>query len=94
MDDVDGVRLDCFELGAEYELGNSLAALFLAEGWAEPVPLDAPQPSLPFSEADPYLPHVLKTTDEPPNLTRETHPPFVERLDRAADYGFRRKPRR
>ena len=34
---IDGVRLDCFEPGLEYELGGSLAALFFAEGWAEPL---------------------------------------------------------
>src|SRR5258708_3286675 len=34
---IDGVRLDHFEAGVEYELGGSLAALFLAEGWAGPV---------------------------------------------------------
>jgi hypothetical protein len=92
IESVDGVRLDCFELGGEYEVGNSLGALFLAEGWAEPMPLDSPQPSLPFSESDAYLPNVSKT-DEPPNLIRESHPPFLEHLDRAADYQFRRKPR-
>lgn len=92
IESMDGVRLDCFEVGSEYEVGNNIGALFLAEGWAEPVPLDSPQPSLPFSESDPYLPHELKN-DEPPNLVRETHPPFVEQLGHAADFQFRRKPR-
>jgi hypothetical protein len=35
--DVDGIRLDMFVPGCSYELSNSLGALFLAEGWAEPV---------------------------------------------------------
>jgi len=36
--DLDGVTLDYFEPGHEYELGSTLAAVFLSEGWAEPVP--------------------------------------------------------
>ena len=34
---IDGVRLDRFETGFEYELGPTLGALFCAEGWAEPL---------------------------------------------------------
>jgi hypothetical protein len=30
--EVDGIALDNFEVGGEYEVGNSLAALLLAEG--------------------------------------------------------------
>jgi hypothetical protein len=51
---VDGIRLDCFAVGAEYEVGNSIGALFLAEGWAEPIPLDFPTPPEPFGESDPF----------------------------------------
>lgn len=39
---IEGLRLDQFEPGLTYELGNTLGALFLAEGWAEPVALDEP----------------------------------------------------
>jgi hypothetical protein len=35
--DVDGIAVDTFEVGSEYEVGPSLGALFLAERWAEPV---------------------------------------------------------
>lgn len=35
--DVDGIAVDAFEVGREYEVGPSLGALFLAERWAEPV---------------------------------------------------------
>jgi hypothetical protein len=35
--DVDGITVDAFEVGREYEVGPSLGALFLAERWAEPV---------------------------------------------------------
>ena len=34
---IDGIRLDVFEVGHEYEVGNLLGAVMLAEGWAEPV---------------------------------------------------------
>jgi hypothetical protein len=34
--DVDGIALDTFEVGQEYDVGSRLGALFLAEGWAEP----------------------------------------------------------
>jgi hypothetical protein len=37
---VDGIAVDAFEVGREYEVGPSLGALFLAERWAEPVTAD------------------------------------------------------
>jgi len=52
--EIDGIRLDCFEVGVEYEVGNTVAALLLVERWAEPVPLDAPPRVLPFSAADEF----------------------------------------
>ena len=36
IDTVDGIDLRRFVAGRKYELGYSLGALFLAEGWAEP----------------------------------------------------------
>ena len=35
--DVDGIALDSFEVGMEYDVGSRMGALLLAEGWAEPV---------------------------------------------------------
>ena len=89
---VDGIRLDHFVVGREYEVGNSVGALLLAEGWAEPVALDAPRPVVPFSENDPYD-HSVLYRDEPPNLSRENRPPYLDR-DLAADFNFRRRSRR
>jgi hypothetical protein len=89
---IDGIRLDCFQAGREYEVGNSVGALLLAEGWAEPVPLDAPRPYLPFSENDPFDSRVLYR-DQPPNLTKEKKGPYLER-DAAADSPWRRRTRR
>jgi hypothetical protein len=91
--DVDGIALDCFQLGSEYTVGNSIGALFLAEGWAEPLALEARVGTVPFSETDPSVGRILDTKD-PPNLIREASPPFLESLATAADYQFRRTPRR
>src|SRR5688572_25158489 len=49
----DGIRFDLFQSSREYEVGNSLGALFLAEDWAEPVVLHAEAPVVPFTENDP-----------------------------------------
>jgi hypothetical protein len=54
LNTIDGLAVDGFEPGREYEMGNELAALFLAEGWAVPVPLDDPPPIVPFGPGDPY----------------------------------------
>jgi hypothetical protein len=49
-DCIDGIQLDGFQVGLQYEVGNSLGALFLAEGWAEPVASDEPAVVIPMSE--------------------------------------------
>ena len=90
--DVDGIALDSYKVGSEYELGNSLAALFLAEGWAEPVELGVPGPPEPFSEDDPFGTSTLDRNN-PPNLVKEQVPPFLER-DLAHDFGHRWRQRR
>jgi hypothetical protein len=91
---IDGIRVDCFEAGREYEVGSSIGALFLSEGWAEPLPLDSPVPYLPFSENDPFDTRRLYPQGDPPNLKRETHPPYLEKLGIAYDFQFRGRPRR
>ena len=48
--EVDGVRLDVFKLDVQYELGNVLGALFLAEGWAVPIDSSEPAMVIPISE--------------------------------------------
>jgi hypothetical protein len=81
--EVDGIALDLFEIGTEYDVGNSVAALLLAEGWAEPVALDSPKPPEPFSANDPFGTTTLDSSS-PPNLVKEQHPPYLDR-DRARD---------
>jgi hypothetical protein len=85
---IDGIRLDRFELGKEYEVGNTIAALFLAEGWAETVPLDAPKPFQPFSTEDPFDSRTLYRPQS--DLFRRTRSPERDR-GRAPDAG---KPKR
>jgi len=77
-----------------------LGALFLAEGWAEPVPLTDDTPIVPFTANDPYAQRVLYP-DHPPNLVHEIYPPYFSLLDRraanrerAADASRRRRSRR
>jgi hypothetical protein len=33
--DIDGIRLDQFQVGCVYEFGEQVAAVMLSEGWAE-----------------------------------------------------------
>ena len=90
---VDGIDLDRFIPDHLYEVGNSLAALLLAEGWAEPVSLDEPAEVVPFSETDPFTQRWLDDK-EPPNLVRDYAPPTAEQLGIAADYFWRPRKRR
>ena len=69
--EVDGIRLDVFHRGVQYEMGNSLGALFLAEGWGEPAPFDEPAMLIPMSEISGHKP-------PPPNLIREIYPPYYD----------------
>src|SRR5688500_8441397 len=86
---IDGVNLDRFAVGSEHELGDSLGDLFLAEGWAEPVPLDAPAPIVPFSDSDPFHREI----SNPSHLIRETLPRSLDTLATAADSQVRRRRR-
>jgi hypothetical protein len=64
---IDGVPLDQFRTGNVYCLGNLLAGVFLAEGWAEPV--DEPENG---SQTEAEVPAI------PRNLTREFFPPYYD----------------
>ena len=75
-DYIAGVRLDKFIPGEQYEVGNTFAAVLLAEGWAEPVDDFAPALVIPLKE--------LYGDDDVglrlPNLLRETHSPSHDGL--------------
>jgi hypothetical protein len=80
---IDGLRLDSFEVGHVYEVGNLTAALLLAEGWAEPVAADEPEPARP-----PAAPVLVSRPKPKP----EDDPPYLERLPPliAATFGVKR----
>ena len=88
---IDGIALDVFEAGRECEVGTTLGALLLAEGWAVPVALDASRPPEPFSVDDPFGVTTLDR-NSPPNLVKEHRPPYLDR-DLAADIRWRRRRR-
>jgi hypothetical protein len=69
---IDGLRIDKFEVGQQYEVGNMLGTLFLAERWA--VPVDDPEPAVnvPRREGDPDGADPL-----PPNVIR-SYPPYYD----------------
>jgi hypothetical protein len=66
---VDGLRLDRFRVGVQYEVGFLLAAYLLAEGWAEPHVTDGPAVAIAVSELE---------TKTPANLVRELYPPYYD----------------
>ena len=82
--EVDGIDLRRFRVGLTYEIGTNLAALFLAEGWAEPVADDAPALLVPFSENDPFMTRVVDP-QAPTNLRRETYATHIDDIAIAAD---------
>jgi len=91
-DDIDGIDLRRFTVGLTYEVGNSLGALMLAEGWAAPASDDDASALLvPFSDADPFVTRIVE--HNPPNLLRESYPPYIDELSIAADLDRRRRTR-
>jgi hypothetical protein len=76
----------------ECDLGSTLASVLLAEGWAEPVPLDAPPLPIPFGPDDPFSMPVIDR-NSPPKLIKEPHPPAFHR-ESAADFKWPRRKRR
>jgi hypothetical protein len=94
IETVDGMDLKRFMAGHQYDVGNQLGSLFLAEGWAEPVPDEEPALVIPFSEAAQFLDRIAGRNPSPPNLVRETYPPYSDRIALAADLERRRRPRR
>jgi len=72
---IDGVQLDTFEVGEVYDVGNVVGALLLAEGWAEPAPIEEETPVADSSIAP----------RDPPNLIRERYDPGADVPAIAAD---------
>jgi hypothetical protein len=85
---IDGVQLDGFHVGQEYDVGPSLGAVFLCEGWAEQVDDQTPPRLIP-----PRKSKRVAAFDEPvpPNLVRDTSPPSYEGRAIAMDRSRRRR---
>jgi hypothetical protein len=82
---IDGLRLDRFEPGFQYDVGTSLGALFLAERWAVPVASEEPALVVPFSETDPAAETPDRDARTPANVAREQSPRSLnDRVDVAA----------
>ena len=70
---IDGVRLDQFEVDFQYEVGNLIGAVMLAERWAEPVPSDAPALLLALDDFS-----TDGDNSHPPHPIRESYPPSID----------------
>ena len=70
---IDGVQLDRFVPGQLYDVGNLLGAFLLAEGWAEPATADERAFVSSISEFGADTEESL-----PPNLSRESYPPYYD----------------
>ena len=78
MASIDGIRLAHLFPGHEYEVGNLVGALLLAEGWAEPiVEAEHPPPGR-------VRPARTLTIARRPNLIREIFPPYFDHIGRGS----------
>jgi hypothetical protein len=62
---IDGLQLDQFVVGGEYEVSWRFGALMLMEGWAEPVTIDPEEPRE-RTNTEPQI----KAADKRPRRTR------------------------
>jgi len=69
---IDGIRLDQFQPGFVYDVGNTLGSLFLAEGWAELITIERPALVIPLDEFAPDAKRQQRTTTT--NAAREYRP--------------------
>jgi hypothetical protein len=86
---IDGIQLNHFAPGFQYEVGNLLGSYLIAEGWAHPVDDASPAVVVPFAELDPDA-----DLDLPPNVQRETYPSYDDGPHIALDRRRRRKKER
>lgn len=88
LEEADGIDLKRFVVGRHYEVGTSIGALLLAEGWATPV-ADT-EPALLIPSPDRPVEGVADRRN-PSNLIRETYPPYVDDTLAIAAFLERRK---
>jgi len=86
---IDGIRLDRFLWGFQYDVSAVLGSYLMAEGWAELTTGAEPALVTPLSEFEP------DSHSGPPNLSREIFPPYFDGLQSVAmDRAPRRSRRR
>jgi len=71
---IDGIQLDRFEPGHEYDVNAALGCLLLAEQWAELTASGEPAVVIPLAEAQPRF----GSLKHPANLIIETAPPYID----------------
>jgi hypothetical protein len=54
---LDGIDLDRFHVGVEYEVGNTTGSFFLAQGWAVPAPDEGHSSASP-NDTEPTVPSI------------------------------------
>jgi len=75
---IDGVDVSRFEVGFEYQVGNSLGALFFAEKWAVPVASDEPAILTPLSELSRDRRRLRRRSPASrPNVIRDPEPLYM-----------------
>jgi hypothetical protein len=85
---IDGLRVDGFKPGQQYEVGRTLAELFLTEGWAEPV-----EENPAIASPRPSAAGATTTGTTGVNVTKPSFPPDDIRKAQAADrLGRRNRP--
>jgi hypothetical protein len=90
---ADGIDFKRFVVGRQYDVGTRVGEMMLAEGWAEPLADDEPALLVPFSDSDPFMSRVMDRST-PPNLVRETYPPYSDQVVLATDLERRKRRRR
>jgi hypothetical protein len=89
VDCIDGIQLNHFVPGHQYDVGAQLGNVLLAERWAEPVATDQPATVIPVGDL-----HSERTHGSP-NLVREFYPPYYDGpFSVAADRRATARPRR
>lgn len=84
---IDGVRLEGFVVGKQYEVGNALGSLLVRKSWAEPIDDLGPALVIPFAEMTDF-----RKEADPRNLIRERNLPYLDWSVVVTDH--RQRPRR
>jgi hypothetical protein len=67
---IDGLHLEQFEPGLQYEVGNTLGAVMLAEGWARLVRSEEPAMVIPLADIAKIAPAPTSVAADRPRRPR------------------------